>query len=144
MSKALGDEKTAEWLEYNLSLIPECVEKMKSAAAARGSKLVSCSITINGYDSITSETCTRSEADPGTEKARKQLEERLENIKEEKKAEKRRATKKAEERRTAKKALEEQLEANMVITGNEVRIPEKTSVYTSQAINIGSNFKSYS
>lgn len=85
MSKALGDEKTAEWLEYNLSLIPECVEKMKSAAAARGSKLVSCSITINGYDSITSETCTRSEADPGTEKARKQLEERLENIKEEKK-----------------------------------------------------------
>lgn len=95
LSKALGDEKTAEWLECNLSLIPECVEKMKSAAAARGSKLVSCSITINGYDSITSETCTRSEADPGTEKARKQLEERLEKIKEEKKAEK----KKKEEKR---------------------------------------------
>lgn len=27
LSKALGDEKTAEWLEYNLSIIPECVEK---------------------------------------------------------------------------------------------------------------------
>ena len=55
LSKALGDEKTAEWLEYNLALIPETIEKTKSMQAARGCKVLSCTVKINGYDSMTEE-----------------------------------------------------------------------------------------
>jgi hypothetical protein len=55
--------------------------------AARGAKILSYSITINGYDSMSSVMCTQDEVDPGTEKARKELEERLEKRKEEKRAE---------------------------------------------------------
>ena len=78
LSEAVGDEKKAEWLEYNLALIPETVEKTKAQVAARGAKILSYNITINGYDSMTAELCTQVEANPGTEKVRKELEERLE------------------------------------------------------------------
>ena len=83
----MGDEKTKQWLEYNLSLIPESIEKLKAAQSARGCKVLSVTDTINGYDSITEEVLVTDEVDPGTEKARKELEERLEKRKEEKRAE---------------------------------------------------------
>ena len=79
LSEALGDEKTKKWLEYNLSLIPKAVDDIKSAVEARGAKLVSCSIKINGYESMTAEVCTIAEADPGTEKAREELKERIDS-----------------------------------------------------------------
>ena len=41
LSKAMGDEKTKQWLEYNLSLIPESIEKLKAAQSARGCKVLS-------------------------------------------------------------------------------------------------------
>ena len=41
------------WLEYNLALIPNVADNFKSAAAANGSKILSCNISINGYDDIT-------------------------------------------------------------------------------------------
>ena len=87
LSKAMGDEKTKQWLEYNLSLIPKTIEQSRAYVAARGAKILSYSITINGYDSMSSVMCTQDEVDPGTEKARKELEERLEKRKEEKRAE---------------------------------------------------------
>ena len=87
LSKAMGDEKTKQWLEYNLSLIPESIEKLKAAQSARGCKVLSVTDTINGYDSITEEVLVTDEVDPGTEKARKELEERLEKRKAEKKEE---------------------------------------------------------
>ena len=74
-------------MEYNLSLIPESIEKLKAAQSARGCKVLSVTDTINGYDSITEEVLVTDEVDPGTEKARKELEERLEKRKEEKRAE---------------------------------------------------------
>ena len=83
----MGDEKTKQWLEYNLSLIPESIGKLKAAQSARGCKVLSVTDTINGYDSITEEVLVTDEVDPGTEKARKELEERLEKRKEEKRAE---------------------------------------------------------
>jgi hypothetical protein len=83
LSEATGDEKTAKWLEYNLSLIPETVEKTKAMVQARGGQIISYNITINGYDSMTAELCTKYEADPGTEKAREDLKERIKKIKEE-------------------------------------------------------------
>ncbi len=77
LSEAMGDEKTKQWLEYNLSLIPKTIEQSRAYVAARGAKILSYSITINGYDSMSSVMCTQDEVDPGTEKARKELEERL-------------------------------------------------------------------
>jgi Skp family chaperone for outer membrane proteins len=85
LSEALGDEKTAKWLEYNLSLIPETVEKTKAMVQARGSQIISYNITINGYDSMTAELCTKAEADTGVEKNRKELEEKIKKMREEKK-----------------------------------------------------------
>ena len=101
LSEAMGDEKTKQWLEYNLSLIPESIEKLKAAQSARGCKVLSVTDTINGYDSITEEVLVTDEVDPGTEKARKELEERLEKRKEEKRAEE----KKAEEKKRSSKDL---------------------------------------
>ena len=84
LSKAMGDEKTKQWLEYNLSLIPKTIEQSRAYVVARGAKILSYSITINGYDSMSSVMCTQDEVDPGTEKARKELEERLEKQRAEK------------------------------------------------------------
>lgn len=111
LAKAASDEKTSEWLEYNLSLIPKVVDNLKSAAAACGSKVISCNISIDGYDSISTEMVGQFESDPGTEKAREELEERLKERREEKKvqeekAAKRRVEKKAEEEKAAEKQAE--------------------------------------
>jgi hypothetical protein len=48
----MGDEKTKQWLEYNLSLIPKTIEQSRAYVAARGAKILSYSITIDGYDSV--------------------------------------------------------------------------------------------
>lgn len=119
ISKAAKDEKTAQWLEYNLSLIPETVEKTKAMVEARGAKVISHSIKINGYDSMTAELCTRVEADPGTEKARENLEKKLEKIREEKKEEKKKTEEKLAEKR-AEKAAEKAEKFEMTITGSSV------------------------
>ena len=98
LAKATSDEKTSVWLEYNLSLIPKVVDSIKSMAAAHGAKVLSCSITMNGYDSMTTEVCVKDEVDPGTEKARKELEERIKERTEEKKAQEEKAAKRREEK----------------------------------------------
>ena len=110
LSKAMGDEKTKQWLEYNLSLIPESIEKLKAAQSARGCKVLSVTDTINGYYSITEEVLVTDEVDPGTEKARKELEERLE---------KRKAEKKETEERLEKQDQEER-QYNLKIDGKDV------------------------
>ena len=97
MAKAATDEKTAQWLEYNLALIPETVEKTKAIVEARGSRVISHSIKINGYDSMSAELCTVAEADSGAEKATENQEKKLERIREEKKKTKEKAEKKAEQ-----------------------------------------------
>ena len=119
MAKAAKDEKTARWLEYNLSLIPETVEKTKAMVEARGAKVISHNIKINGYDSMSAELCTQVEADPGTEKARENLEKKLEKIREEKKEEKRKAEERNAEKR-AQKAAEKAERFEMKFTGSSV------------------------
>ena len=103
LSKAMGDEKTKQWLEYNLSLIPKTIEQSRAYVAARGAKILSYSITINGYDSMSSVMCTQDEVDPRTEKARKELEERLEK----RKAEKKETEERLEKQRAEKQEQEE-------------------------------------
>lgn len=125
LAKATSDEKTSEWLEYNLSLIPKVVDNIKSAAAARGAKMLSCDITMNGYDSMTTEVVTQVEVDPGTEKAKEELEEKIKERREEKKAQEEKTTKrqeeeKAEERRAERK---ERMEGTFTVsaTGTDVK-----------------------
>ena len=117
----MGDEKTKQWLEYNLSLIPKTIEQSRAYVAARGAKILSYSITINGYDSMSSVMCTQDEVDPGTEKARKELEERLEKRKEEKRAEEEKAAEKRAERRAAEEARIESGEYTISATGTNVK-----------------------
>ena len=110
LAKAASDEKTSEWLEYNLSLIPKVVDNIKSAAASRGAKMISCDITMNGYDSMTTEVVTQVEVHPGTEKAREELEEKIKERKEEKKAQEEKAAKRRDEKKAEEKAAEKRAE----------------------------------
>ncbi len=135
LAKAASDEKTSEWLEYNLSLIPKVFDGLKSAVAARGAKIISCNITMNGYDSMTTEMCVKDEVDPGTEKAREELEEKIKERRKEKKAQeektaKRREEKKAEkekaaenqaEKKTAEEAENEKGEYTISVTGADIK-----------------------
>ena len=125
LAKATSDEKTSEWLEYNLSLIPKVVDNIKSAAVARGAKMISCDITMNGYDSMTTEVVTQVEVDPGTEKARKELEEKIKERREEKKAQEEKASKRREEEKAAERQAErkEQMEGTYKVsaTGADVK-----------------------
>lgn len=75
LEKAASDEKTAKWLEYNLSLMPDVMDRIYESAARSGSRIISCEVSFDGYDSITTTVCSVSEADPGTEEAKKLLEE---------------------------------------------------------------------
>ena len=126
LSKALGDEKTSEWLEYNLALIPNVADNFKSAAAANGSKILSCNISINGYDDITTEMAGRFEADPGTEKTREELQERIKKIREEKKEEEKKAEEKRQEDKTSEKLqldknIKLRYDSGIVIAGNMMK-----------------------
>lgn len=126
LSKALGDEKTSEWLEYNLALIPNVADNFKSAAAANGSKILSCNISINGYDDITTEMAGRFEADPGTEKTREELQERIKKIREEKKDEEEKAEEKRQEDEASEKLqldknIKLRYDSGIVIAGNMMK-----------------------
>lgn len=126
LSKALGDEKTSEWLEYNLALIPNVADNFKSAAAANGSKILSCNISINGYDDITTEMAGRFEADPGTEKTREELQERIKKIREEKKDEEEKAEEKRQEDEASEKLqldknIKLRYDSGIVLAGNMMR-----------------------
>ena len=124
LSKAMGDEKTKQWLEYNLSLIPKTIEQSRAYVAARGAKILSYSITINGYDSMSSVMCTQDEVDPGTEKARKELEERLEKRKAEKKE-----TEERLEKQRAEKQEQEERQYNLKIDGKDPFILRRDEAY---------------
>ena len=121
LAEATEDEKTSKWLEYNLALIPKVMDNVRSTVAARGSQIVSCNITINGYDSMTTDLVTKAEADPGTEKAREYLEEKIKKIKEEKKAEEEKAAEKRAEKRAAEEARIESGEYTISATGTNVK-----------------------
>ena len=82
--------------------------------------MISCDITMNGYDSMTTEAVTQVEVDPGTEKAREELEEKIKERREEKKAQEEKASKKTAERQAERK---EQMEGTYKVsaTGADVK-----------------------
>ena len=118
LSKALSDEKTKEWLEYNLSLMPKVMESTKATVEARGAKIISYNTTIDGYDSMKAELVTQVEADPGTDKIKEDLEERIKKRREEKKE----VEKKQEERRAEEAEKEKKAETHSIIAvGSDIK-----------------------
>lgn len=149
LKKCMNDPEKAKYLEENLAAIQDCVSYAKSHAQGTLTSIsykIDANGNITGISSGTNDPDGRIAKENAERKAKesREREKKAEEKRATKKAEERRAAKKAEEKRAAKKALEEQTEANVVITRGEVKIPEQTSAYVNQAINIGSNFNSYS
>ena len=65
LRNAVGDEKTGQWLERELSKAPDYIKAAQDSASARGSRLVSCSIEF-GEEYTTMYTCTVTDS-PGTD-----------------------------------------------------------------------------
>lgn len=121
LSAAMGDEKTSKWLEENLALIPKAMENLKTSVEARGSKIISCNISIDGYDSMSCDLVTRAEADPGTDKMKKNIEERVKKSREEKKAEEKRRQEQIELKREQRKAEEKEQSGKLTVKANNTK-----------------------
>ena len=131
LEKAASDEKTAKWLEYNLGLMPDVMDKIYESAARSGARVISCNVSFDGYDSMTTHVCTVSEADPGTDEAKKLLEEVREKNKErrekqEKMLEENKERKQAEKVRTKylqeKRIVSSDVNSLLNMIGNSNRI----------------------
>ena len=101
LRKAMGDEKTGQWLERELSKAPDYIKAAQESASSRGSRLVSCSIEF-GEEYTTMYTCTVTDT-PGTDE---DIDEWLERIKENKEKQKK-AEKKAAEEKLTEQRIEE-------------------------------------
>jgi len=131
--EAAGDEKTAKWLEENLAAIPKAVENAMAKAAADGSKMTNCSITINAKGEVSSTSSGIWSSETSSDKAKNALEEKLKLRREEKKAEE----KKAAEKKAAKKAEEKKIEEQKEQTAKEdMKAVSKTAEMTGYGIDI--------
>ena len=98
LRKAMGDEKTGQWLERELSKAPDYIKAAQDSASSRGSRLVSCSIEF-GEEYTTMYTCTVTDTPGSDEDIDKWLERIKENKEKQKKAEKKAAEEKLTEQR---------------------------------------------
>ena len=85
LRKAMGDEKTGQWLERELSKAPDYIKAAQDSASARGSRLLSCSIEF-GEEYTTMCVCGVTDT-PGTDKDIDKWLERIEENKEKQKTE---------------------------------------------------------
>lgn len=116
LEKAASDEKTAKWLEYNLSLMPDVMDKIYENAARNGSRVVYCEVSFDGYDSMTT-VCGVFEADPGTDDAKKLLEEVREKNKERREKQEK-MLEKNKERKQAEKVKTENLREKKIVSSD--------------------------
>lgn len=117
LEKAAGDEKTAEWLEYNLGLMPDVMDRIYESAAQSGARVISCEVSFDGYDSMTTYTCTVCEADPGTDEAKKLLEEAREKNKERRERQEK-MLEENKERKQAEKIRTENLREKRIVSSD--------------------------
>lgn len=117
LEKAATDEKTAEWLEYNLSLMPDVMDKIYESAAQSGSRVISCEVSFDGYDSMTTHICGVFEADPGTDEAKKLLEEAREKNKERREKQEK-MLEENKERKQAEKVRTENLREKKIVSSD--------------------------
>lgn len=94
LRKAMSDEKTAKWLEKELTKAPDYIKQAQQSASAKGWRLVSASIEF-GEEYSTMYTCVVTDT-PGTDE---DIDKWLERIKENNEKQK----------KTKKKATEEKL-----------------------------------
>ena len=104
LRKAMGDEKTAKWLEKELSKAPDYIRDAQRSASARGSRLLSVSIEF-GEEYTTMYTCTVTDT-PGTDE---DIDKWLEKVKENKEKQKK-TEKKAEEKLAQEKVTGQRME----------------------------------
>ena len=86
--------------------MPDVIDKIYESAAQSGSRIISCEVSFDGYDSMTTTICGVFEADPGTDKAKKLLEE----VREKNKERREKQEKMLEENRERKQAEEVRIE----------------------------------
>lgn len=144
LKKCMNDPEKAKFLEENLSALPECAAK--AVAGCQGTLTnLSYKVDANGNISV----AISGTSDPDGKIAKENAERKAKESKEkEKKLEEKRAAKKAEEKKreerlAAKKALTEKVDNNLNTSSGQNKIAE-TLAYTSQTVNVGSNFNSYS
>ena len=101
LRKAMGDEKTGQWLERELSKAPDYIKQAQQSLSARGSRLISCSIEF-GEEYTTMCVCGVTDT-PGTDE---DIDKWLEKVKENKEKQKK-AEKKAAEEKLAEQRMEE-------------------------------------
>lgn len=143
IKECANDLEKAKFLEENLNALPECAAK--AVAGCQGTLTnLSYQVDANGNISV----AISGTSDPDGKIAKENAERKAKESREkEKKLEEKGAAKKAEEKRMeermmAKKALTEKLDININTNEGQINITE-TSAYTSQTINVGSNFNSY-
>lgn len=154
LKKCMNDPEKAKYLEENLAALPGCASYAVSHAQGT---LTSISYKIDANGNITGISSGTNDPDgkiarenaerkakESREKEKKAEEKRTAKRAEEKRAEEKRAAKRMEEKRVSKENFAMQTEGDIAVSKSEVKIPEKTSAYITQAINIGSNFNSYS
>ena len=101
LKKAMSDEKTAKWLEKELTKAPDYIKQAQQSATAKGWRLVSASIEF-GEEYSTMYTCVVTDT-PGTDE---DIDKWLERIKENKEKQKK-AKKKATEEKLTEQRIEE-------------------------------------
>lgn len=67
LTKAEMDGQTSQWLEQNLKLIPNVMNQTQQNAVSNGERIVSCDISFNGYDSMTTQVHVISEVETGAD-----------------------------------------------------------------------------
>ena len=150
LQKCMNDPEKAKYLEENLAAIPDCVKSAVNGCQGTLTNL-SYKIDANGNITITGSGTNDPDGKIAKENAERKAKENRE--KEEKIKEKRAAKKAEEEKFEAERAERQARKAKFVdVSGDEdINIVEgksgtanKAVVYNSSAINIGSNFNSYS
>ena len=101
LRKAMSDEKTAKWLEKELTKAPDYIKQAQQSATAKGWRLISASIEF-GEEYSTMYTCVVTDT-PGTDE---DIDKWLERIKENKEKQKK-AEKKAAEEKLTEQRIEE-------------------------------------
>ena len=94
LRKAMGNEKTAKWLEENLAMEADLMQKQQNMCKARGERIVFQTTEYVDEGVMTSSIMTVTDSEPNTE-----IDEWLEKIKE-KKEEQKKAEKSQEDIRT--------------------------------------------
>ena len=136
LRKAMGDEKTGQWLEREISKAPDYIKAAQDSASARGSRLVSCSIEF-GEEYTTMYTCTVTDT-PGTDE---DIDKWIERIKENKEKQKKDEKKAAEEKLTEQRIEEHTFKGSNLKSVTDSFIKEMYSLGNAESFITGFDMK---